>query len=124
VTTYDTSGYKDTFLYGVKIKMPSSFMLIGDSYCLYFEANNDAIGYQYKVVDPTIEGLMPWVDGTSFPFLGAHGNSGNFAFWDGHAAAFNSTGTFADEMKKEYVANGENAPAISTWNQNKNYIRQ
>ncbi|HQL87789.1 MAG: putative major pilin subunit [Lentisphaerae bacterium ADurb.Bin082] len=123
LTTYSTAaaalGYRDCVLYGVKIKMPSSFMLIGDSYCQYLELNNATDGYQHAIMMMTATSTNTANrDQTTCPFLGAHGNSGNFAFWDGHVAAFNSPGLFADEMKKEYVANGQ-AVTISTWDKNK-----
>ncbi len=123
LTTYSTAaaalGYRDCVLYGVKIKMPSSFMLIGDSYCQYLELNNAADGYQHAIMMMTATSTNTANrDQTTCPFRGAHGNSGNFAFWDGHVAAFNSPGLFADEMKKEYVANGQ-AVTISTWDKNK-----
>ncbi|NMA39438.1 MAG: prepilin-type N-terminal cleavage/methylation domain-containing protein [Lentisphaerae bacterium] len=120
------SGYRDCVLYGVKIKMPSSFMLIGDSYSQRLELNNSADGYQFATMMITASSVNPsskWNDDSSCPYLGAHGSSGNFAFWDGHAAAFNSTGNFADEMKKEYVANGQTA-TISMWDKNRVFTRR
>ncbi len=123
LTTYSaytvSQGYQDTVLYGVKIKMPSSFMLIGDSYSQYYELSSPDDGYQHGSVLMTAASIdSSRHDTSSCPFLGAHGSSGNFAFWDGHAAAFNSPGLFADEMKKEYVANGQTV-TISTWDKNK-----
>ena len=120
------AGYRDCVLYGVKIKMPSSFMLIGDSYSQRLELNDSANGYQFATMMITASSVNPsskWNDDSSCPYLGAHGSSGNFAFWDGHAAAFNSTGNFADEMKKEYVANGQTA-TISMWDKNRVFTRR
>jgi len=121
------AGYTDCVLYGVKIKMPSSFMLIGDSYCQRLELNNSENGYQFATMLMTASSVNPsstWNDLSSCPYLGAHGSSGNFAFWDGHAAAFNSPGLYADEMKKEYVANGQAAPTFSMWDKDKIFTRR
>ena len=127
-TTYSaytvSQGYRDSVLFGAKIKMPSSFALIGDSYCQYYELSSPDDGYQHGTMMMTVASIDPSKhDKSTCPFLGAHGSSGNFAFWDGHAAAFNSTGNFADEMKKKYVANGQTV-TISMWDKNKVFIRR
>ena len=62
-------------------------------------------------------------DDSCFAFLGAHGNSGNFAFWDGHAVAYNSPGALIDELKKEYTTNGQTVTA-SVWDQNKVFTKR
>ena len=128
LTTYNDSGrangYRDYFLLALKIKMPSSFMLIGDSYSQYHELNNSQDGFQHanmRITNTSVSTANR--DDACFPFLGAHGNSGNFAFWDGHAAAFNSPGALIDELKKEYTANGQTVTA-SVWNHNKVFTKR
>jgi prepilin-type N-terminal cleavage/methylation domain-containing protein/prepilin-type processing-associated H-X9-DG protein len=118
------AGYQDYFLYGLKIKMPSSFLVIADSYSQYLELNNFTEGYQHSNMRITYGAAdSGHVDNSCFAFLGAHGNSGNFAFWDGHVASYNSPGTIIDEMKKEYTANGQTVTG-AVWNQNKVFTKR
>jgi len=128
LTTYSdsgrASGYRDYFLLGLKIKTPSSFMLIGDSYSQYHELNSTPDGYQHgnmRITSTSVSTANR--DDSCFAFLGAHGNSGNFAFWDGHAVAYNSPGALIDELKKEYTANGQTVTA-SVWDQNKVFTKR
>jgi len=40
-------------------------------------------------------------------YLGAHGNSGNFAFIDGHVSSYQSPAQFLDVFDKEYSLQGQ-----------------
>lgn len=123
-TTWSTNPYNDQFMFTRKIQMPSSFMMIGDSYSQYYELKDDPNGHQHSTFNFTRSSVnTASSDGSSFPYLGAHGNSGNFGYWDGHAAAVNSTGKFAEEIKAEYTANGQTL-TVSMWDQNKFFIRK
>jgi prepilin-type N-terminal cleavage/methylation domain-containing protein/prepilin-type processing-associated H-X9-DG protein len=105
----------DGFLFTGKIKGPSSYVWLGDSYGEN-SANpgylNDTNGYQWGPVMPL------YSDKGRYMWVGAHGSSGNFSFMDGHVAAINSPGQFADFLNEEYVANGQSKNTVYTFNSN------
>lgn len=122
---YDPSGYQiqvkstlganyDNFLVTSKIKGPSSYIWLGDSYGeAGTNANlNETNGYQWGPTFPVEanRGRYMWV--------GAHGSSGNFSFMDGHVAAINSPGQFAGLFNEEYVTNGQSKNTVYSFNSN------
>jgi prepilin-type N-terminal cleavage/methylation domain-containing protein/prepilin-type processing-associated H-X9-DG protein len=120
---YDPSGYQfalastrgqnyDNFLITLKIKGPSSYVWIGDSYAAEGSTPNvsAANGYQWGPTFPVS------ADQNRYFWVGAHGNIGNFAFMDGHVAAIGSPGQFADLFNEEYVANGQSKNTVYTFN--------
>ncbi|HOG51580.1 MAG TPA: prepilin-type N-terminal cleavage/methylation domain-containing protein [Lentisphaeria bacterium] len=90
-----TEGYWDWAILTIKVKNPSNFMIHGDSLNPTI-ANADLYGDQWSCPSFTES-----TKNHGF-FLGAHGNSGNFSFLDGHAASINSAGQFADIVRSEY----------------------
>lgn len=127
VTSATASGiansYLDSFIFCLKIKGPSSFMMIGDTYCNKREVDNDVNGFQHGWMTMSLGSVDPTnLNNSTCAFLGAHGDSGNFGFWDGHVAAINSPGKFAEEAKKEYITNGQSV-TISVWSKNKVFTR-
>ena len=90
-----TSGYWDYAILTKKVQNPSNFMIHGDSMNTALTAI-DLYGDQWSC--PALTSAS-----TSAFFLGAHGNSGNFSFLDGHAAAINSPGQFAGIVRSEYT---------------------
>ncbi len=78
-----------------KVKVPTSFVLMGDSY-----DNRTVSATQPANARPAnIDGT--WANGCSY-WLGAHGNSGNFAFADGHAQSYQTAGQFLDVFGTEF----------------------
>jgi len=122
---YDPSGYQlqvkstkgsnyDNFLITSKIKGPSSYIWIGDSYAAPGSTTqvSDANGYQWGPTFPVSSGQNRYM------WVGAHGSTGNFAFIDGHVAAIGSPGQFADLFNQEYVTNGQAKNTVYTFNSN------
>ncbi len=106
-STWGTLAYTDHFMVFGKVKGPSTYMWIGDSYGVpglhssLTEANGLQWGCPYM---PTNISQQFWI--------GAHGDNSNFAFVDGHVEAINSTGKFADLFREEYKAGGNTPPTI------------
>ena len=112
-TTWSTYAYFDGYVFLHKVKEPSSFPWLGDSYGIAASHSSltEANGFQWAPPAITSTGdRMFWI--------GAHGDSSNFAFADGHAEAINSTAKFADYFKQEYKVAGVTVPTVYLFNKN------
>ena len=112
-TAWSTNNYYDGFVFLHKVKEPSSFLWLGDSYGLpgSHSSLNDTYGYQWAPPAVTSTGdRMFWI--------GAHGDSANFSFVDGHVEAINSTAKFAEYYKQEYKVAGQTPPTVYAFSKN------
>ncbi len=75
-----------------KVNTPSTLIMLGDTYCPTMEAAGNGEQYMYYAYDRTSIGTTN--DGSSCFYVGAHGNSGNFGFIDGHATSLKGFGEF------------------------------
>ncbi len=101
--------YTDYFLLAIKIKEPSNFIHLGDSWHPLQPLK--APGMQYSIARPN-------TSTTDYPsyYVGGHGgSSGNFAFLDGHVQSINNPRGFAEYWWKEYTAWGQTKPTIYLW---------
>ena len=91
-----------------RLKNPSSFVLLGDSVCGVWGRSNNADGEQIFKVDFTAPGedTSSWLANSYF-FIGAHANSGNFLFADGHVESFSDVGSLGAKLTEEYKARNE-----------------
>jgi prepilin-type N-terminal cleavage/methylation domain-containing protein/prepilin-type processing-associated H-X9-DG protein len=113
-TSWSTNPYTDAFVFLNKVKNPSSFLWIGDSYGTGHSSLNDANGYQWAPPAVTSSAdRMFWI--------GAHGDSSNFSFVDGHVESINSTAKFAEYFKHEYKVVGQTMPTV--WIFSKNFAK-
>ncbi|MGI5924189.1 MAG: prepilin-type N-terminal cleavage/methylation domain-containing protein [Lentisphaeria bacterium] len=105
-------SFYDGFLITGKIKGPSSYIWLGDSYGEAGAASQltEDNGFQWGPTFPIT------ADRSRYMWVGAHGSSGNFSFMDGHVAAISSPGQFADLFNEEYVANGQSKNTVYTFN--------
>lgn len=104
---HDNSAYYDKILLTVKMKQPSDFILLGDTYGPTGSHSmvTDANGHQYVHPNPTSS------DSTKGQYyVAAHGGNGNFAFLDGHVQALNSSSAVAEKLRAEYKAANLTAP--------------
>lgn len=99
-----TSGFgnktgKDRFYNAHRIKSPSSFFIIGDGFSL---SKNVQLAYISSNF-PTANGpdFASTSEGSSLPFINAHGSTGNFNFIDGHVSPIGSALEFARFCKAE-----------------------
>ncbi len=105
------SGYKNRYYAVKKLKRPSSFILLGDSWL-----KNSTGGTQYAFCRLTANSF------SYYYFLAAHNTCGNFLFWDGHVASINRYQNFVDECKIEYKMQLGKDQAIYVWAQ-KNVLK-
>ena len=102
-----------------RVRQPSSFIYLGDTYSQYNEQNPSSdwgkFGTMHAMASLTKDFSAGNVDGSSFYSLGQHGSHGNFLFLDGHAAAIMEPGAFQETCKKEYEAQGETGVQIGVW---------
>ncbi len=103
----ENSGYRDTAICEGLVKGPSATLLHGDSYCTYMMNSVCGMG-QYMNAAMNITSSSGTSNDTSCTYsVGAHGNSGNFLFFDGHAEAINSAGNFRTKIRENCTAQGE-----------------
>ena len=105
---YVGAANRDYFTFTEKIKQPSSFIHLGDSW----NSNHPsaAPGMQYSIARPSS------TTGTASYYVGAHGgNAGNFAFMDGHVESINNPRAFAENWWKEFDAWGRTKPTLFVW---------
>ena len=109
-----TEQHNDYFTLAIKVKEPSSFIHLGDSWLspIFTPTNGShVLGMQYSIARPT----RTTANYPSY-YVGAHGgSSGNFAFLDGHVQSINSAHGFAEYWWKEYTAWGVAKPTIYIW---------
>ena len=92
-----------------RVKYPSDFVLLGDSYSSIWTPDSTQ-GDQYGDSPAMVKMEKPLgngIDDASYYSLFRHGTSGNFLFLDGHVKGISDAGTFQTICKKEY-----NDPAI------------
>ncbi len=92
-----------------RVKYPSDFVLLGDSYSSIWTPGSTQ-GDQYGDSPAMVKMEKPLgngIDDASYYSLFRHGTSGNFLFLDGHVKGISDAGTFQTICKKEY-----NDPAI------------
>jgi prepilin-type N-terminal cleavage/methylation domain-containing protein/prepilin-type processing-associated H-X9-DG protein len=107
-----TTGDKQEVLFGRRAKKASSFILLGDSGYLY------PTGYAPLNIR---SGLAQIYDLSTYKTYGAHmrhGNHGNFAFLDGHAASLNGT-TYKEKMR---IRIDNPIAAVGYWTKNAVWI--
>jgi len=100
---------RDYFTLAFKVKVPSSYIHLGDSWSPNHPTNTP--GMQYSTARPTYTTA-------NYPsyYVGAHGGaSGNFAFLDGHVEGLKSPHGFAEHWWKEYEAWGVTKPTVYVW---------
>ncbi|MBE6366026.1 MAG: prepilin-type N-terminal cleavage/methylation domain-containing protein [Lentisphaerae bacterium] len=102
-----TVGADKFYLLG-RLRNPSSFILLGDSVCGVWGRSDNADGEQIAFVDWTTPGedASSWNSNAHF-YIGAHANSGNFLFTDGHVESFSEVGALGAKLVEEYNARGE-----------------
>lgn len=100
-----TNGYSDGFLCVGKIKSPSEFFLIGDSYSSALASGG--VSEQWSCGRINVTGPGTSTDETTLYYVAAHGNCGNFNFIDGHASALKTGAAVAEAFKKEYTYTGQ-----------------
>ncbi len=102
----ENSGYRDTAIAEGLVKGPSATLLHGDSHCTYML--NSICGMpQYMNVAMNQTSLGTSNDTSCSFSTGAHGNTGNFLFFDGHVEGLNSAGNFRSKIKENCTAQGE-----------------
>lgn len=111
-TTWSTNAYYDTFVFWRKVTDPSSFFWIGDSYGILNSHSSltETNGLQWGC-----PGVTSTTGDRKF-WIGAHGDSSNFAFIDGHVETINSTAKFAELFKHEYKINNLTVPTVGIFN--------
>jgi len=83
----------DTHINFKPIKYPGRFVTVGDVWSDTYQTQRSTVRVNYH------SGTL---SNYNLYFLGAHGNSGNFAFVDGHVASYNDNSAFNNDMMKEY----------------------
>ena len=97
------SGYTDMFYIIPKVKVPSSFFIVGDGYAPGMaDADGHQVVYQNKFAT-TAPAATGW-EATNLPFVGAHGSTGNFNFLDGHVQAVRSASEFMTFCKTQVTS--------------------
>lgn len=107
-----------------KIHHPSSYIILGDSYSLYKAMLPHPLGTLHGLVRTTWDMNSGSLDGSSFYYLGQHGNSGNFLFTDGHVDAISEPAQFQEICKKEYQANGQADVTIGVWDRTRTFRKK
>ncbi len=111
-----------------KIKSPSSYIILGDSYSLYKAqnptANHGKFGTLHGMVQMTQDLNAGNVDKSTFYSLGQHGSNGNFLFSDGHVGAISEPARFRELCLEEYKANGEPDVSLGVWDRNLNFSKK
>ena len=107
---FGTKTGKDRFYNAHRIKSPSSFFIIGDGFSL---SKNVQLAYISSNF-PTANGpdFASTGEGSSLPFINAHGSTGNFNFIDGHVSPIGSALEFARYCKAEFPSS---AVSCSVW---------
>lgn len=105
------NGYYDAFLYVGKIKMPSDYLMIGDTYCPKNTTDSQWATARISVSATDTSSN----DGNSHYFLQAHGSCANFNFMDGHVGSIKSIGNLFETFGKEYTAAGFAKPRVAAW---------
>ena len=106
-----TNGF--VYYISAHIRRPTSFVILGDNYSFYKASDpgnwgkcgtmhymNRLCGYDFQAGN---------IDNSCWYYLGQHGNSGNFLFFDGHAAAITSPAGFFKAVKPEFEAQKDTA---------------
>ena len=120
-TGYDTAwvrgekigpGYYASAISEGLLKSPTRAIINGDSYCKSFASSYNTPQCRIVWMNLTSAGTT---EGTSGGYtVAAHGNQGNFLFFDGHVESINSVGNFRSKIRECCTAQGETAftPAV------------
>lgn len=100
-----------------KLKTPSTLIVVGDTYCPTLEAAGNGEQYMYFLYSRTSVGTSN--DGSSCLYVGAHGSSGNFAFFDGHASSLKGFGEYNSAVREMYKAQGGSITSTSCFDRGK-----
>ncbi len=102
----------NTVLMYCSMKQPSGMLIGGDSW-------SPATSMQYSYAHFKRASVGSTNDSSAAFCVAAHGNSGNFFYGDGHAAAINTPGGFRDVIKDMYKAQGETFGLAGVYGPNK-----
>ena len=105
VASTTKSGYFDSAISEVLLKSPSLAIIHGDSYSTYFYITFKA--EQARMCWMNLTGIGNSEGGSSTYTVGAHGNQGNFLFFDGHVESINSMGNFRAKIRECCTAQGD-----------------
>ncbi len=102
----ENTGYRDTAICEALVKGPSATILHGDSYCKNMMEVICGMP-QYMNINMGLTSCGSSNDAAAAYTVAAHGNTGNFLFFDGHAESINSVGNFRTKVKANSTAQGE-----------------
>ena len=102
----ENTGYRDTAICESLVKGPSATLLHGDSYCKYMMETICGMP-QYMNVAMNLTSPGGSNDNSATYTTAAHGNTGNFLFFDGHAESINSVGNLRTKIKENCTVQGE-----------------
>ena len=101
---------KDRFYNAHRIKSPSSFFVVGDGFSLNRDVQYAPISSNFTTTNGP--NFASTGEGSSLPFINAHGSTGNFNFIDGHVSPIGSALEFARYCKAEFPSS---AVSCSVW---------
>ena len=120
-TSYDSAwvrgekygaGYYASAIAEGKLKSPTLAIINGDSFCKFFVTQWNTPQCRKVWMNLTSAGTS---EGASATYtVGAHGNQGNFLFFDGHVESINSVGNFRTKIRECCTAQGDTVftPAV------------
>ena len=113
---YFASGISEGLL-----KSPALAIINGDSYSTYFGTWAEKC-YQARKVWLNVATESNSGEGSSSCYtVGAHGNGGNFLFFDGHVESITSYGNFRSKIRECCTVQGETPFTPSVWGPNETF---
>ncbi len=116
-----TSGFgnktgQDRFYNAHRIKSPSSFFVAGDGFSLNSNVQYAPISSNFTTTNGP--NFATTGEGSSLPFINAHGSTGNFNFIDGHVSPIGSALEFARYCKAEML---DSTVKCSVWKRSRQW---